>query len=212
MKNYQKLYYQHYYAQNAKGEYVPVTRKECFAPGELPTTTNMFKQRWFYDPEAGYAVRLVRNQHGEDIYRTSDSALKNEERQRDRKFQCVYKDTKKCDQDCKCCARTNKSRTVELDKTYFDSEGSECQFDIADEAANIAKIIEDRELLSILFSALDRLAPDDRKLWDFLINKTRKQIIAERFGLTLDGVRYREQRLLKILRSDTALKTIFRKD
>ena len=191
MKNYQRLYYQYYYAQNPDGNYVPASRRECFAPGEEPTAANPFRQRWFYDPEAGYAVRLERSQLGESTYRASDTALKREERHRDRK---------------------QKTRIVELDKTFLDADGSECCFVLADETADIAAIAEDRELLSSLISALDRLSPDDRELWDFLINKSKKQAIADRFNLTLDGVRYREQRLFKILRTDATLKNFFEKD
>ena len=80
MKNYQKLYYQHYYAQNSNGEYVGVSRRECFAPPENPTPENPFKQRWFYDTEAGYAVRLERSVLGETTYRSNDTSLKREER------------------------------------------------------------------------------------------------------------------------------------
>jgi hypothetical protein len=65
MKNYQKLYYQRYYAQNENGEHLPVSRRECFAPGEEPTAANPFKQRWYYDPEGGYALRLARTRQGD---------------------------------------------------------------------------------------------------------------------------------------------------
>ena len=53
MKNYQKLYYQHYYAQKPNGEYVAVRRRECFAPPEEPTAENPFRQRWFEDYRVG---------------------------------------------------------------------------------------------------------------------------------------------------------------
>ena len=78
MKNYQSLYYKNYFAQNADGDYIPVNRKDCFAPGETPTPDNPFRQRWFYDPEAGYAVRLERNQCGEDIYLMNSASMKRE--------------------------------------------------------------------------------------------------------------------------------------
>ena len=51
MKHYQKLYYKHFYAQDENGEYIPVSKKVCFAPAEEPDTTNPYKQRWFYDQE-----------------------------------------------------------------------------------------------------------------------------------------------------------------
>ncbi|NLN65375.1 MAG: hypothetical protein GX144_08205, partial [Clostridiaceae bacterium] len=125
MKNYQKLFYKNYYAQNEKGEYIPVSRKVCFAPAEPPTEDNPYKQKWFYDPEAGYAVRLERNKENEDIHRLNDTSLKKEERYRDRKFSCVWKDTSNCNQDCIKCIRKNTCRTVELDKTWANENSDE---------------------------------------------------------------------------------------
>ena len=78
--------------------------------------------------------------------------------------------------------------------------------------SQILAILEDREQLSALISALDNLAPDERELWDCLANKVKKQEIAVRFGITLDGVYYREKRLKSILRSDATLKTFYEKD
>lgn len=212
MKNYQKFHYQCYYAQNSAGEYVPVSRRECFAPAELPTAENPFKQRWFYDIEAGLAVRLERSQLGEDTYRTSDTALKREERHQAWGIQCIGKKGKnKCDGDCDSCWKSV-GRTLELDKSYLDKDENDTYIEIEDETADVAAIFEDKVILSALLAVLDRLAPDDRELWDFLINKKKKQVIADHFNLTLDGVRYREQRLFKTLRSDTTLKNFFEKD
>jgi hypothetical protein len=212
MKNYQKLFYQHYYAQSSNGEYVEVSRRECFAPPENPTLENPFKQRWFYDAEAGYAVRLERSLLGEKTYRASDTPLKREERHQQQKFQCLWKGTKNCDQECEHCKK-RVSRTVELDKTYTNGEdGLESKFDLADEAADIAGILEDKVLLAALIEALSKLSPEDRELWNFLKINEKKQVIANKFNLTLDGVRYREQRLFAKLRSDKNLKVFFEKD
>ena len=76
MKHYQKLYYKHFYAQNENGEYVPVTKQVCFAAAETPDENNPYKQRWFYDPEAGYAVRLARTSDGDqEVISTSSVGL-----------------------------------------------------------------------------------------------------------------------------------------
>lgn len=98
MKNYQSLYYKNYFAQNADGDYIPVNRKDCFAPGETPTPDNHFRQRWFYDPEAGYAVRLERNQRGEDTYLMNAASLKKEERQRVKRSEMVELDRPRYDE------------------------------------------------------------------------------------------------------------------
>lgn len=80
MKNYQKLYYQHYYEMLPNGAETEVTRRECFAPAEAPTPANPFKQRWFYDPEASYAIRLPRNQMGDDLGKSNNNLLQEADR------------------------------------------------------------------------------------------------------------------------------------
>ena len=90
-------------------------------------------------------------------------------------------------------------------------EGTEINLDLADEAADVEAILKDRELLSCLMNALRQLSPDDQLLWQLMIQKAKKQDVAERFNLTLDGVYYREKRLRNILRSDDSLKSHFEK-
>lgn len=192
MKNYQKLYYQHYYEILPNGTETEVTRRTCFAPAEDPTMTNPFKQRWYYDPEASYVIRLPRNQMGDDLGKRNAADLKATERYQVRKIE-----------NC----------PGELDRPVTsDGNGNDVLIEVADEAADILAILEDREQLSALISALKKLAPDDRALWDCLANKVKKQEIADRFGITLDGVYYREKRLRSIIRSDATLKTFYEKD
>ncbi|HBL84723.1 MAG: hypothetical protein A2Y17_11360 [Clostridiales bacterium GWF2_38_85] len=211
MKNYQSLYYPEYYTMLSDGNSIKTSRRECFAPPEEPTEDNPFRQRWYYDPEAGYAIRLSRNKMGDDIGKRNAADLKSEERYQVHKSQCVWKNTNKCNQDCDHCNR-RENRTVELDKTYTDeNNGRISKFDPADESADITTIIEDKALLAALISILDKLSPEDRELWEFLKTKVKKQAIADRYNLTLDGVRYREQRLFAKLRSDKALCDFFEK-
>jgi len=236
MKNYQRLYYQRYYAQNENGEYVLVSKNVCFAPAEAPTTANPYKQRWFYDPEAGYAVRLARTKTGDALGKRNAADLKAEERHQARQFGCVAKSEvrcpvtcnkcplnercdsqhkatngKDCPKKCEACSQSV-SRTFELDRPVGGDEDSmEIGYELPADIDTTA-IAEDRALLSALFAALDRLSPEDRELWDCLVKKVKKQKIADRFNLTLDGVRYREQRLFKVLRSDETLKSFFKKN
>ena len=192
MRNYQKLYYQHYFVMLPNGTETEVTRRECFAPAEEPTPANPYKQRWWYDPEASYAIRLPRNKMGDDLGKRNAAQLKAEERYQERKSEnCPF----------------------ELDKPIaYGDNGSEAFIEFVDETANILAIIEDKALLDTLVSVLDRLAPDDRELWNCLVNKEKKQDIADRFNLTLDGVYYREKRLKSILRADATLKTFYEKN
>lgn len=210
MKNYQSLYFKNYYAQNEKGEYIPVDRKSCFAPAEPLTDDNPFKQRWFYDFEAGYAVRLERTQLSEKVHRSNDTSLKRDERYRNRRFSCVWKNTSNCDQNCNECNRKNTSRTVEIDKTWTSGGSDEMMsiFEPVDESHNIIEIIKNEEFVSILNSTLETLSPDDKKLFDFLLNNEKKKVIAESLNITVDGVRYRELQLRKKLLSDKQLKDL----
>ena len=209
MRNYQKLHYQHYYAQTSTDDCVPVSRRECFAPPEEPTADNPFKQRWFYDPEAGYAVRLERSAYGDAIHRIGGASLKREERHKARKSQCVWKNTMHCDQNCDRCTRCV-SRTVDIDRPHVNqSDGAECPLEFADVSANVEAIAQDRAMLSALIAVLNELTQDEQALWAFLIAKAKKQEIADRFNLTLDGVRYREKRLFAKIRSDDTLRNYF---
>ena len=92
------------------------------------------------------------------------------------------------------------------------SDGNEIFIEVADEAADILAILEDREQLSALISVFNKLASEERELWNCLVKKVKKQEIADRFGITLDGVYYREKRLKSILRSDATLKIFYEKD
>ena len=192
MRNCQKLYYQHYFEMLPNGSEIEVTRRECFALAEDPSPANPYKQRWWYDPEASYAIRLPRNQMGDDLGKRNAANLKAEERYQARKVE-----------NC----------PGELDKPIAcGDDGNTVFIEVADETVDVLAILEDREQLSALISALNKLAPDDRELWNCLVNKVKKQDIADRFNLTLDGVYYREKRLKSILRADATLKTFYAKD
>lgn len=189
MRNYQKLYYQHYYKMHPDGTEKEVTRRECFAPAEEPTPANPYKQRWYYDPEASYAVRLPRNPLGEKLGKRNAADLKKEERVR---------------------SGQAKRRDIELDKPVgFEDDGSEVYLEIEDKSVDVQAIIQDRAVLEALISVLDKLTPDNRELWELMKARARKQKIADCFGITLDGVRYREKRLKSIIGSDPVLKGFY---
>jgi hypothetical protein len=213
MKNYQRLYYSHYYAQDQNGENSTVSREVCFAKGEEPTENNPYKQRWFYDPEAGYAIRLARTEECDTLGKRNAADLKAEERYRERKFACIWKGTKNCEQKCDECTRKHTSRTVEMDRPQAsDNDGDmESRFDPPDET-DTAAIIEKKEMHTLLLAVLDRLSPQELALWEFLKTGTKKQIIADSLGLTLGELRYREKQLRDKIRSDEALKSFFEKN
>lgn len=212
MKNYQRVNYRKYYAQDENGNYVEVDRKTCFATAELPTEDNPYKQRWFYDEEAGYVIRLSRTKQSEDIHRFNSTSLKREERYRNGKFACIYKDTNKCNQDCNKCEWKNTSRTVELDKNWSnDNDEMNSFFTPTDDNQDILNILEDKELINILQSAFESLPLEDQLLFNCLIERKAKKDVAKLLDITVDGVRYRELQLRKRLLANKNLKIFLEK-
>ena len=139
-----------YYTLSDDGKiHTETSRAACLARSEEPE--NSFPQRWYVDEESGLVVRLPRNQIGEDLARDNMRSIWREQKQQERKFQCVWKGTNKCDQKCEDC-RSRTSRTIELDKPLksdTDGEGSDTYFEPSD-PTDIAEIIEQKALLDTL--------------------------------------------------------------
>lgn len=212
MKNYQRVNYEKYYVTDENGRHIQVPREICFAPPEPPTKDNPYKQRWYYDVEAGYVIRLSRTKESEDIHRFNSSSLKKEERYRNRKFACIYKDTKKCNQDCNRCKHKNTSRTVELDKNWSkDNDEMDSFFAPTDDSQDIFSILEDKELTRLIRIAFDSLSAEDQLLFNCLLERKAKKAVAKLLGITVDGVRYRELQLRKKLLAHKNLKRFLEK-
>jgi hypothetical protein len=192
MKNYQKLFYTHYYVQNKKGEYVESTRRECFAP-PAEIQNNPFPQRWFYDAESGIAIRLARSAEGDVLGKRNAADLKAEERRWLRDNQCVgvqgarcsvgcnvclYHDDcdlaekqengKGCKRKCDCCCRFER-RILELDRpTSTGGEDTDAYIDIVD-TIDVAEIATDSAVLELLLIAIEGLSAEEKALFDATI-------------------------------------------
>jgi len=105
MKNYLEKDYKNYYVQNADGQCLEVTRAECLAVGEEPSLENPYKQRWIYDFEADYIVRLLRNEQGEELYKLNAISVRKEERYYVRKYACVRRGSNGCVLNCDMCQK-----------------------------------------------------------------------------------------------------------
>lgn len=187
MKNYQKLHYDRYYIQNEDGTHRECDRRTCFAPPE-ETPDCEYRQRWFYDPEAGYAVRLPRNSQGDAIGRRCLASLKKEER-----------------------TREHTAGMVSLDKPRFNDNGGDMGgFDIADDTASVEQIVADMDSLQHLLSILAQLTEDDQALIAMLSRKAKKAEIAARFQIAVDGVRYRELQLRKKILKNPDFQKMFK--
>lgn len=210
MKNYQAIHYQQYYTHDQNGAYIPTTHSICFAPPEEPTPENPYKQRWFYDPEAGYAVRLARTPENELISKFNHANLKVEERHCVHQAQCYSKRLRLCDQNCEHCS-FKQPLTVELNKPlYSDDRGIPVMMDIEDLSLDIVKKMDQADQLTALRSAVSRLNAEDRRLLSFMYRKVKKRTVAKRLGITVNGVYHREKQLINRLREDPALKSLRR--
>ena len=178
MKNYQSLHFDRYYVMDGHGNHVSCSRSECFAaPDDLPGCP--YKQRWLYDAEAGYAVRLPRTKLGDDLGRFNQAFLKKEERYRNRR-----------------------SAQVSIDQPRFNDDGDEVGgMDFADPNVNIEGRFIEQDSYRRLTELLSQLKEADRQLIKFLRAKTPKQQVADFFGITLDGVYYREKQLKKRIKA-----------
>lgn len=200
-----------YYVLSEDGEQeTKVTRAECLARTEEPE--NPFPQRWFVDEESGLVLRLPRNQMGEDLARYNMRSIWREQKVQERKFQCIWKGTNKCDQKCEDC-RSRTSRTIELDKPLSnntDDQGSATYFEPSD-PTDITEIIEQKALLDTLCAALATLTQKDRDLIKdrFVLEKTVREL-APKYGFKSSrSITVHERRILEILRNDEDLKKFF---
>ena len=147
-----------YYTLSDDGKtHTEVSRAECLARTEEPK--NPFPQRWYVDEESGLVVRLLRNQKGEELARNNMRSIWREQKHQERKFQCVWKGTNKCDQKCETC-NSRTSRTVELDKPLGnDSDGSDTFYEPAD-PTDITEILEQK---AVLDTSMPPLLPSLKK-------------------------------------------------
>lgn len=237
MQNYQRKHYESYHIMLSDGSSIKTTRRECFAPAEPVTEDNPYPQRWYYSPDGQMAIRLPRNELGEKFGKDNAADLKAEERNTERKNLCVGQTSRAsctvtcadcpfsdyckseyrvkngvgCKRKCDCCSSYVR-RTLELDKPFsFNDDGTEVVFDLADDSADIEgvySISERRDSIAAIIASLDSV---DRELWHCLVRKIKKNEIAKKLHLTVDGVYYRQKRLERLLRQNEAAKKFFEK-
>lgn len=181
MKNFLSKHYDHYYIQVDDVQAVETTRAECIAPGEEPTVDNPYKQRWYYDIEASYIIRLLRNEKGEKLYRDNASFIRGNERYHARKYACVSKGTGNCDNDCTNCTRTRISRTVKLDKPILGNEESDdclyLEIEAPDHFAELEEEDDKKEKYKRLYEVIELLSDKQKQVCNlYLKGKTAKEI------------------------------------
>ncbi|MCD8076298.1 MAG: hypothetical protein LUF27_14940 [Lachnospiraceae bacterium] len=104
MVDYKSFHFKEYRIMLPDGESEKVSRVECFRNGDMPTEDNPFKQRWFFSPDQGLAIRLPRNELGEKWYRYNDTELRAVCRRLEKENACLAQKTKvKCPIRCEDC-------------------------------------------------------------------------------------------------------------
>lgn len=198
-----------YYTLSDDGKiHTEASRAACLARSEEPE--NSFPQRWYVDEESGLVVRLPRNQMGEDLARENMRSIWREQKYQERKFQCVWKGTNKCDQKCETC-KSRTSRTVELDKPLGnDSDGSDTFYEPAD-PTDITEFLEQKAVLDTLYAALATLTQKDRELITdrIILEKTVRELAPKYDFKSSRSITVHVRRILDILRNDEALKKFF---
>ena len=198
-----------YYTLSDDGKiHTETSRAACLARSEEPE--NSFPQRWYVDEESGLVVRLPRNQMGEDLARENMRSIWREQKYQERKFQCVWKGTNKCDQKCETCT-SRTSRTVELDKPLGnDSDGSNTFYEPAD-PTDITEFLEQKAVLDTLYAALATLTQKDRELITdrIILEKTVRELAPKYDFKSSRSITVHVRRILDILRNDEALKQFF---
>ena len=198
-----------YYTLSDDGKiHTETSRAACLARSEEPE--NSFPQRWYVDEESGLVVRLPRNQMGEDLARENMRSIWREQKYQERKFQCVWKGTSKCNQKCETC-ESRTSRTVELDKPLGnDSDGSDTYYEPAD-PTDITEFLEQKAVLDTLYAALATLTQKDRELITdrIILEKTVRELAPKYNFKSSRSITVHVRRILDILRNDEALKQFF---
>lgn len=200
-----------YYTLSDDGKiHTEVSRAVCLA--HTDETDNPFPQRWYVDEESGLVVRLPRNQMGEDLARDNMRYIWREQKHQERKFQCVWKGTNKCDQKCETC-KSRTSRTVELDEPLnnnVDGDGTDTYFEPSD-PTDITDILEQKAVLDTLYAALAALTQKDHDLIkDRVVFEKTVRELAPKYGFKSSrSITVHVRRILDILRNDEALKKFF---
>lgn len=110
----------------------------------------------------------------EEVYRAYKRPAWAEHKRQEREKRCLISNgkggTKRCMEDCSTCEKQRTGSVLSLDK--FSADG----FDVSD-SLDIDELVEDKLLLEELFSALDELDPENRRIVElFSTGKTEREI------------------------------------
>jgi RNA polymerase sigma factor (sigma-70 family) len=202
MKNFLKQHYDKYYVQTPDGECREVTRRECITADEEAAADCRFKQRWFYDIEAGYIMRLPRNEASEKLVLFNEATLKKEERFRRSKYACAGKASRDCNGQCDACDWYVCS-TLELDKPLENgADGAvENYVDIASDDLSPEELFECSERSEVIDAALKKLTERQEEIFRLrYFEELSDAEIAVRLGVSRQSVNKTLRTAAEVLR------------
>lgn len=166
-----------------------LNRHEFF---KLVRATPNGEDRVLPDFDAGVTYFLPDSEHCAEMSRYFCNEADAQRRQNNRHYDCVLKNTMKCDgwkkdtpveQSCANCNRQHTCRTISLNATFEDDEGYEFEFGdtiLDDLSDSLEEIMQNHDDHKILHTALSCLSEEDRRY------------ILTRYGEDMDFVKLAE--------------------
>jgi RNA polymerase sigma factor (sigma-70 family) len=174
----------------------------------MPSAENPFKQRWYYDPEQEYAMRLPRGGKAEELHRMNEAELKARDRAIADEYAC-REWRKSCDgRSCVSCP--NRERIVcSLDKPIVGSGDGDGEETLADVLSDEMNLFDAQMDSAVLLDAIKELAPDQQELirLRFFEDKSTAEIAAAMGIKTHGQISRRLETAMKRLRE--ILKNVF---
>ena len=127
--DFMKHSFKNYLAPDGKGGYKEVKRGECFAY-DKDSFSGKYPQRWYWDVENSFAIRLERNKKGAKIYNEARAERRRGVKAYLAQFGCVRKECLSCkgwdvavgdESQCDSCVKH--VTFISLDEEHEDGDG-----------------------------------------------------------------------------------------
>lgn len=129
----------------------------------------------------------------EEVYRTYKRPAWAEHKRQERAKRCRDENGNRCIKDCRLCEKSREGSTLSLDR--FAEQG----FEPAD-YVDIEELIAEKDLYRVLYTALDELDPDNRRIAElFSMGKSEREIAAD-IGLSQKAINKRKAKIFAQLR------------
>jgi len=196
-----------------------------------------FTKQLFIDRESGLVVALPLSEIGKEIISFHSKQVRREAKRQERAISCYLKNTQrcpvtciscpftnqcvserkamcglKCAKKCEACNIQNTSRTVQLDMLATTNEEGSVDYIGLTAADNVAGIIEDKQALETLKTALSAILEqwESELMVDLFTYEKTGRALTEKYGFKQErSIRYHKERILKKLRNCKELKDFF---